>query len=158
MKGKLMYISKDQTLVKSWVVWYNEQPDGGNLSFVDSLPLHPADVQQIEADSKRFDNIEARIAAYPDVDFTIEDYWETGLEEVIQVAKLIGSETRCEYSGLPAVSEYIGDVTNEDKIEGILDRALTEQTTYTEEQIKRAWYTLERFDGYEDFIKKLKTT
>ena len=147
MKGKLMYISKDQTLVKSWVVWYNEQPDGGNLSFVDSLPLHPADVEQIEADSKRFDNIEARIAAWPDVEFTIEDYWETGLEGVVRVAKLIESDT-----------EYIGDETNEDKIEGILDRALMEQTTYTEEQIKRAWYTLERFDGYEDFIKKLKTT
>jgi len=44
MKGRLQYISKDKTLVKSWVVWYNEQPDGGNLSFVDSLPLHPDDV------------------------------------------------------------------------------------------------------------------
>jgi hypothetical protein len=106
MKGKLMYVSKDQTLVKSWVVWYNEQPVGGNVAFVDSLPLHPADIHQIEADSKRFDNIEARIAANPHVEFAIEDYWETGLEGVVQVAKLIGSETVCEYSGLPAVESY----------------------------------------------------
>jgi hypothetical protein len=61
-------------------------------------PLHPADAAEIEADSKRFDNIEARIAAYPDVEFTIEDYWETGMEGVVQVAKLIESDT-----------EYIGD-------------------------------------------------
>jgi len=37
---------------------------------------------------------------------------------------LVESETICEYSGLPAVSEYIGDLTDEDKIEGILDRAM----------------------------------
>jgi hypothetical protein len=40
------------------------------------------------------------------VEFAIEDYWETGLEGVVQVAKLIGSETVCEYSGLPAVESY----------------------------------------------------
>lgn len=132
MKGKLMYVSKDQTLVKSWVVWYNEQPVGGNVAFVDSLPLHPADIHQIEADSKRFDNIEARIAANPHVEFAIEDYWETGLEGVVQVAKLVESETICEYSGLPAVSEYIGDETNEDKIERILDRAMNEDRLLAE--------------------------
>lgn len=38
------------------------------------LPLHPDDVQQIQKDSLIFDNIEARIAAYPDVNFTIERY------------------------------------------------------------------------------------
>ena len=52
------------------------------------LPLHPKDVAQIEEDAKVFDNIEARIAANPDVDFIIEDYWETGLEQIIKVARL----------------------------------------------------------------------
>jgi hypothetical protein len=33
--------------------------------------LHPDDVKQIEQDSYQFDNIEARIAAYPDVEFNI---------------------------------------------------------------------------------------
>jgi len=136
MKGKLT------KLETGWSVVAIEEGDWKTY-----YPLHPADAAEIEADSKRFDNIEARIAAWPDVEFTIEDYWETGLEGVVRVAKLIESDT-----------EYIGDETNEDKIEGILDKALMEQTTYTEEQIKRAWYTLERFDGYEDFIKKLKTT
>jgi hypothetical protein len=31
----------------------------------------------------------------------------------------------------------------------------SKSTLYTEEQIKKAWYTLERFDGFEDFLKKL---
>ena len=95
MKGKLT------KLETGWSVVAIEEGDWKTY-----YPLHPADAAEIEADSKRFDNIEARIAAYPDVDFQIEDYWETGLEEVIQVAKLIGSETRCEYSGLPAVESY----------------------------------------------------
>jgi len=90
-------------------------------------PLHPADAAEIEADSKRFDNIEARIAAYPDVDFEIEDFWETGMEGVVRVAKLIESDT-----------EYIGDDVDSDKLDRILDRALTEQTTYTEAQVRMA--------------------
>jgi hypothetical protein len=32
-------------------------------------PLHPDDVKQINRDAQVFDNIEARIAAYPDVEF-----------------------------------------------------------------------------------------
>jgi len=78
MKGKLRYVGKDKTLVKSWVVWYNDTPVGGNVSFVDSLPLHPDDVKEIEEDSKIFDNIEARIAAYPEVEFEIVTEWENG--------------------------------------------------------------------------------
>ena len=37
----------------------------------ETLPLHPDDVKQINADAQVFDNIEARIAAYPDVEFEI---------------------------------------------------------------------------------------
>jgi hypothetical protein len=95
-----------------------------------------------------------------EVEFEIEDFWETGLEQPIRVAKLIRpneqsealdflaeqaqeldmgyDETICEYSGLPAVTEYIGDDMDSDKIEGILDRALAEQTTYTEAQVRMA--------------------
>jgi hypothetical protein len=36
------------------------------------LPLHPDDVKEIEQDAKIFDNIEARIAAYPDVEFEVQ--------------------------------------------------------------------------------------
>ena len=37
----------------------------------DILPLHPDDVHQINLDGERFDNIEARILAAPDVEFEI---------------------------------------------------------------------------------------
>ena len=38
MKGKLHKLSK------GWTIWYNEDPIGGNVSFVDSLPIHPDDL------------------------------------------------------------------------------------------------------------------
>jgi hypothetical protein len=78
MKGKL--IKTDQ----GWMV--------GTVCYADIwsklIPLHSEDVKQIEQDSLVFDNIDARIAAYPDVEFEIEEFWETGMEEVIKVAKL----------------------------------------------------------------------
>ena len=82
MKGKLT------KLETGWSVVAIEEGDWKTY-----YPLHPADAAEIEADSKRFDNIEARIAAYPDVEFEIEDFWETGLEEVVRVAKLVTGET-----------------------------------------------------------------
>lgn len=59
MKG---IISKTYT---GWKVIY-VYPEGTRF-----LPLHPDDVNQIVEDSKVFDNIEARIKAYPEVDFEI---------------------------------------------------------------------------------------
>jgi len=92
MKGTVQYVSKDETLVKSWVVWYNEQPDGGNITFVDSLPLHPDDVNEISAWQQIFDTIEARIAANQEVEFEIKYYWDGIMEQPIEVAKLIKPE------------------------------------------------------------------
>jgi hypothetical protein len=45
---------------QGWIVEYAKHSE---------LPLHPDDVKQIEEDAKVFDNIEARISAYPEVDF-----------------------------------------------------------------------------------------
>ena len=56
MKGK---IHKTE---QGWVVEYAKHAE---------LPLHPDDVKQINRDAQVFDNIEARIAAYPDVEFEI---------------------------------------------------------------------------------------
>lgn len=61
MTGKLR--KKNQ----EWEVVY-EVMDGKQ-----SLPLHPHDVKQIEKDSQIFDNIEARIANNPRVQFEIVD-------------------------------------------------------------------------------------
>jgi hypothetical protein len=61
MKGKLIKIEE------RWMV--------GTVCYADLwsnyIPLHPDYVKQIERDSQVFDNIEARIAAYPNVEFDI---------------------------------------------------------------------------------------
>jgi hypothetical protein len=62
-----------------WVVKYNKRlqhkmvgyHDYNTTTVNDELPLHPDDVQEIQEDSKVFDNIDARIKAYPDVEFEI---------------------------------------------------------------------------------------
>ena len=59
MKGKL-YKSESG----DWLVSFKSNNGLGAI-----LPLHPANVKQIEDDAKVFDNIEARIKAYPDVEF-----------------------------------------------------------------------------------------
>ena len=78
MKGRLLK-ANDQ-----WIVSYNDSQGIFKL-----LPLHPFDVQMIEDQEKVFDNIEARISAYPDVEFGIENFWETGIEEPFETALLV---------------------------------------------------------------------
>jgi hypothetical protein len=56
-----------------WFVWYQVMRDEITSGY-DSIPLDPYDQHQIEKDAQVFDNIEARIAAYPDVEFEIVDY------------------------------------------------------------------------------------
>ena len=60
---------------KGWMVEYkvDENTPIGHKSWWEKILLHPDDVRQINEDAKVFDNIEARISAYPDVDFYI---WE----------------------------------------------------------------------------------
>jgi hypothetical protein len=78
MKGKLLKADG------KWLVSYNDSQGIFKL-----LPLHPFDVQMIADQEKIFDNIEARISAYPDVEFGIENFWETGIEEPFETALLI---------------------------------------------------------------------
>jgi hypothetical protein len=47
--------------------------DGVKEVWEEQIPLHPDNVKQINTDGQMFDNIEARIAAYPDVEFDIVD-------------------------------------------------------------------------------------
>ena len=96
MKGKLTQIEN------RWYVMCIEEGDWETY-----YPLSPHDVNQIEEDSKRFDNIEARIAAYPDVNFRIEDHWETGMEGVVQVAVLIP-----DYPELEGTINLCNDIIN----------------------------------------------
>jgi hypothetical protein len=83
MKGKLIY---DQ---EGWWVQHKAKGLDGNLEYIAESMLHPDDVKQIEEDAKMFDNIEARIAAYPDVEF----------EMVTEVVASVGnSEEQDEYT------------------------------------------------------------
>lgn len=65
-----------------WVVLFDNE----------SLPLNPYDIRTIKDQASIFDNIEARILAYPDVHFEIELFWETGIEKPFNVATL---KTKC---------------------------------------------------------------
>lgn len=69
MKGKL-----HKKINGNWVVLKvsEEQPPCDTIvEHGIEYTLHPDDVKQINADGQVFDNIEARIAAYPDVEFEI---------------------------------------------------------------------------------------
>ena len=96
-----------------WFVWHSVTRDEITSGY-ESLPLHPDDVKQIQEDSQRFDNIQARIAAYPNIAFEIvEETIDTGALEAphikVKYAKLINEEAICEYSGLPSPTSYTED-------------------------------------------------
>jgi hypothetical protein len=86
MKGRLVKTEQ------GWFVRYKETTP---LSITtETLPLHPADVEQINKDSQVFDNIEARIASYPEVEFEmVKENIDTGALEApyikVSYAKLI---------------------------------------------------------------------
>ena len=68
MKGKIEKTEEGWNVMYDQRTWQDPSAEDG------MLPLHPDDVKQINADAQVFDNIEARIAAYPDVEFEIVDY------------------------------------------------------------------------------------
>jgi hypothetical protein len=61
MKGTIHKLSK------GWTIWYNEDHIGGNVAFVDSLPLNP--YQQHDG-----------LVNGSEVEFEIETFVETGIE------------------------------------------------------------------------------
>jgi acyl-CoA thioesterase YciA len=80
MKGKL--IKKENR-------WYITRVEEGDWETF--YPLSFDDVNEINAWEQIFDNIEARIASNQNVEFELEDYWETGLEGAIKMAKIVKS-------------------------------------------------------------------
>ena len=77
---------------QGWIVIYDQIFGEGIVKRNQhALPLHPDDVKQINKDAQIFDNIEARIAAYPEVEFEIVTEWENGEVGVngLTYAKLI---------------------------------------------------------------------
>ena len=70
-----------------WMVKFNKKELNPNELGVDELQLHPDDVNEIIEQSIWFDNIEARIAAYPEVKFQIVE--NEKMSGVVRYAKLI---------------------------------------------------------------------
>jgi hypothetical protein len=175
MKGKLIKIEE------RWMV--------GTVCYADLwsnyIPLHPDDVKQIERDSQVFDNIEARIAAYPNVEFDIvsDTYEKPGKENTY--AKLIPSKEQQkelikEIMDLDAKDGLYDTVNELDKLAEKTfkgDDATTfvqreiwkdgyrkaQETLYTEEQVWQAAfdaYVKANNESYEltpsDIIKSLK--
>jgi hypothetical protein len=102
-----------------WVVEYmvDERTPIGHKSWWEMIPLHPDNVKEIEEDSKIFDNIEARIAAYPEVEFEIIEecgnYDHFGKDcscklKFIPYAKLI----KTEYPELEGTMNLCTDIIN----------------------------------------------
>lgn len=67
MKGTMKKVDGE------WVIeyWYERTSSWAVHPNQASLPLHPDDVLQIQKDSMVFDDIDSRIASYPDVNFEI---------------------------------------------------------------------------------------
>jgi hypothetical protein len=80
MKGRLHKLSK------GWTIWYNDDHIGGNVSFVDSLPLHPDDVKEIE--EWLFDNSGVEYHSQ-EVEFEMTYHWDETIPQPISVGRLI---------------------------------------------------------------------
>ena len=88
---------------KGWFVIYDQILGEGIVKRnQNTLPLHPLDVKQIDEDSKSFDNIEARIRTYPDVEFEIVEY--DGTTPIING-----------WNGYAKIIDYNETFNNEDK-------------------------------------------
>ena len=67
MKGRLSKLEYNQ-----WIVSYVEEMEGSSGIFKTiDLQLHPEDVNDLKKLEQRFDNLEARIFANPNVEFEI---------------------------------------------------------------------------------------
>ena len=78
MKGKLKKLEYNE--------WVMEAEDGAIYI------LHPDDVEEIHDAAQVFDNIEARIAAYPDEEFYLMQHQK--LDGIAIYAKIIKPETK----------------------------------------------------------------
>jgi len=136
MKGKLI---KDD---EGWWVQHKAKGLDGNLEYIAESMLHPDDVEQIEKDAQVFDNIEARIAAYPDVEFKMvtevvasvgdldtQDYY------TISYAKLINTEEQNDLEEEAVkLAELKVKLFERGYVEGYKN---AKETLYTEEQVNQ---------------------
>jgi len=134
MKGIL------QKTGQGWVIRYDKRTWQDPSAEDGEIPLHPADVEQINKDSQVFDNIEARIVAYPEVEFMIVNKLWGVNDDIISYAKLI-NQVSPTYTGEYPFKKFsliderpsapASDRTNIDlkKMESKLDEVLVNETS-----------------------------
>jgi hypothetical protein len=147
-----------------------------------ALPLHPDDVKQINRDAQIFDNIEARIAAYPKVEFEIvKEYVDSRTNDVQSYAKLtqhsvdpkenmegnVANLSEHYATMMEDVSDRIGKHLVKSVYRDGYDKA--KETLYTEGQMRKCWneafmqgMSLDEEDYkpvfFEDFIELIKNS
>ena len=122
MKGKIRKSNR------GWVV-DQVVKEGLQARLINTYPLHPYDIQEIEEQEKVFDNIEARIAAYPDVQFEIvNEFDNNGPDHFPKFARILkedkmvtkcycGHTSYCDCGPLEEDSEKGQNVTLNDGLE-----------------------------------------
>lgn len=171
MKGQL------HKTEQGWVVKAIAQkrwPENGvGQQVIATLPLHPTDIKQINEDAKVFDNIEARIAAYPDVEFeVVTENVDTGALEApyikIDYAKLIPKQNGDKKDDLDEFEKYLDreveyKLSQKSTIERIKWYYKTyfksKETLFTEEQVRKAIEDARDILSYvntDEVIKSLK--
>jgi hypothetical protein len=128
---------------QGWVVRYFDTEKAYDVMYCEeSLPLHPDDVKQINADAQVFDNIEARIAAYPEVEFEIKYYWDGRMEQPIDVAKLIDA-TKEQTNG-ERFEEFMRTVEGYPELEGTINLCNDITKKRTGKMTEEEWVAVER--------------
>lgn len=143
MKGKLVKTKQGKWMVGT-VLYAN--------TWSNYIPLHPYDVKQINADAQVFDNIEARIAAYSDVEFDIvKEYTDSYTNQVQKYAKLIHhSVDTNEMVEDDEVEKLAIDCYTEGGKYGLADDAMDREISYFAKgynKAKSSLYTQEDIDN-----------
>jgi len=142
MKGKL--IKQDNR----WYVTHLEENEWETY-----YPLCIDDVNEINAWEQIFDNIEARIAANQDVDFELEDYWETGLEGPVKVARLMPMK---EQTNGERFDEFMDTVKGYPELEGTMNLCndIISNKEISDEEINK--YAKQNASNYYEFMAGAK--
>jgi hypothetical protein len=102
-------------LVKRDDKWYIKRIEEGDWETY--YELHPDDVEQIKQDALVFDDIEARIKAWPDTPFTIYEKWEEidGETKVTRYGKIKSVLDENNYPLIDGTLNLCSDVINKRK-------------------------------------------
>jgi len=128
---------------QGWVVRYFDTEKAYDVMYCEELlPLHPDDVKQINADAQVFDNIEARIAAYPEVEFgLVIDYIGDHTNQIQTYAKLIPIK---EQTNGERFEEFMSSIEGYPELEGTINLCNDITKKRTGKMTEEEWQAAER--------------